>query len=475
MFFAGFTYKLRLFSPIIKKPKIMTNTLVLLCLLASCVAGFSQEKSFNLNNYKFPNYKRHELELNFNSSGSKYKSTDKYFPSSGEMEKKEYLRSSNNSNLTLGYQYDCLTRKRIDYLSSTLEGIYDYSKFKDYNVENFHSNPHILWLLNGSSKYYLTENKFFLEGLTELHISWSKTKGSMTDQTGYNSNSNYQRLSVGLGLGVGRIEKVSDLWQAYYMLEKLNKQGSFTRQMTEDDVFEFARLASRLKNKRFFDARLHKIEELKGLDSLLHQQGLITESDISYFTTLNDYWSYGNFQDRHSGMELVFKASPNYQRSYSKTNYNNNTESNSFGSNSEIELSGMYSYIKQLNLYWQQGIGAGVSYESMLDSAGTYFSDVPDNRFFTHASLVYGYFPDSRTSISGSINYRGENIYIQSQQNSKEDAWRNTILLSLSGNYYISPQLQITGSVYFNYSDKTYTSLDNFNTNYNFGLRYAIF
>lgn len=449
----------------------MKVTLAMLCVLASSVAGFSQEKSFNLNHYKFPDYKRHELELNFTSSGFNNKETSQTYLSPGEIEKKENSRINNSTNLTLGYKYDYLTRKRIDYLYTTFTGDYQYSKNNNNNHKEIRSNPSIRLNLNGSSKYYLIENKFFLEGFTDLNYNWDKLKTTATNTPDDISSDNFEDLSVGLGIGVGRIEKVSDLWQAYYMLEKLNKQGSFNRQMTEDDVFEFARLASRLKNKRFFDARLHKIEELKGLDSLLHQQGLVRESDISYFTTLNDYWSYGNFQDRQSGMELVFHASPNYARVYQKMDDIKARISN----RSTIELSGMFNYVKQLNLYWEQRIVANVSYESLLDSTGHYFYNTPDNKLFTYASLGYGYFPDSRTSISGSIRYQGYNIFIPNQQNTTDDSWVNRVYLSLSGYYYLSPQLQITGNISYSYVDRDYNTLDRSYMNYSLGLRYAIF
>lgn len=449
----------------------MRNTLVVLCFLAASLAGYSQEKSFNLNHYKFPDYKRHELELNFNTHGISSKSTHDYFSSSGEIEKRNNSTFTNTSHLTLGYQYDFLTRKRIDYLSSTLKGDFNYSKNKYDTQTEVNMRPSVQWNLYGSSKYYLIENKFFLEGFTSLNYDWDKSKRTITYSPDAISNDKFMDLSVGMGIGFGRIEKVSDLWQAYYMLEKLNKQGSFNRTMTEDDVFEFARLASKLKNKRFFDARLQKIEELTKLDSLLHQQGLITESDISYFTTLNDYWSYGNFRDRESGMELVFSALPSYDRVYQKMDEIKAVISDK----SSIDLNGILNYVKQLNLYWERRFVADVSYRTLLDSTGPYFSHTYFSKISTHASLGYGYFPDSRTSISGSINYQGGNILISNPQNTSEEPWRNTFYLILSGNYYLSPQLQITGNVSFNYSDRDYYYSDRTDINYSLGLRYAIF
>ncbi|MGE5394592.1 MAG: hypothetical protein ACM3P1_07585 [Candidatus Saccharibacteria bacterium] len=449
----------------------MRNTLTMLCILVASLTGYSQEKSFNLNHYKFPDYKRHELELNFSSWGYMNKETYNIFNSSGIMEQRDYKSSRNNSSLNFGYQYDNLTRKHIDFLTSTLSGDYQYTMSKDYSEKDVQSNPSLRWSINGFKKYYLTENKFFVEGLTDLDFSWNKSKRTLTNIPDEIHNQNYQSLSVGLGIGVGRIEKVSDLWQAYYILEKLNKQGSFNRPLEEQDVYEFAKLSSRLKNRRFFDVRLHKIEELKGLDSLLHQQGLIRESDISYFTTLNDYWNFGDFHERQSGVEFLVQASPNYRRASLKTGNDKAVVSQ----RSSIVSRAEFTYTKQLNLFWERSVGASVSYESLMDSTGNYFYDTPDDKYFTNAYLSYGYYPNSRTAIYGSISYQGDNIVILNTQNNTEDSWRNMASFHLSGNYYFSPQLQVAANVNFDYTDKNNSSLDKFNTYYNVVLRYAIF
>jgi hypothetical protein len=450
----------------------MRITLAMLCVLAASLAGFSQEKSFDLNKYKFPDYKRHELELNFRSNGSNRQETYQNYLSSGEIEKSNNSRTSNSSEITLGYHYDYLTLKRIDYLYSTFTGDYYYSKENTYNQKIVDSNPSMNASLDGSSKYYLIEDKLFLEGFTNLYYSRNKSRRTVTDQPEALSDQNFLDLSAGLGIGIGRMEKVSDLWQAYYILEKLNKQGAFTRLMTEDDVFEFARLTSQLKNKRFFDARLRKIAELTAMDSLLHQQGMMSNSDISYFTTLNDYWSYGNFYERNSGTELLFQASPNYIRSYYKMKDNKANISYQ----SSIKLRGSLTNAKQLNLYWQRSMGAGITYESLLDSAGNHLSPFPEDIITTNAYLNYGYFPNSRTYISGGINYQGMNMSILKEQDTREDLWQNSIYFNLSGSYYISPQLQISSNVSYSYFDRFSSNIkDKTDFYYALTLRYAIF
>lgn len=443
----------------------------MLCILATILTGYSQQKSINLNDYKFPDYKRHQLELNFNTSGNNRKENFEVFNTTGDLSRKEYSTSNNTSNLTLGYRYDYLTRKRTDFVYSTINGNYSYSKTNNFDPKEEVANSDFQWNLGGFRKYYFTENKLFMEGFTDLFYNLTKHKRTVTGQNDYISDQNYTNLSAGLGIGIGRIEKVSDLWQAYYILEKLNQQGSLSRQLAENDVFEFASLASRLKNKRFFDARLRKIAELKGLDSLMHQQGLINESDISYFTTLNDYWSYGNFKDRYSGKELKLRISPNYTRSYRK--YNDNDAS--IYDKSSIVSTVSFTRTKQLNLYWERRFDALVSYHLQLDTTGNQLYSEPDNKFLSGASLGYGYFPNSRTSIYCNLKYQGENIIIFDELTLEDDSWRNTASVDLTGNYYFSPQLQLTCGIAYSYVDKNYNSTNQTYLNYNLGLRYAIF
>jgi hypothetical protein len=444
----------------------------MLCILGASLVASSQDKSFDLSNYKFPDYIRHELEFNFNSNGNGQKNTSESpnYSINGVITKYDYSSFNSQSSATLDYIYNYLTRKRIDYLHTNISGNYNYSTSNDIDNKVKDSNPDFTLTLNGSRTLYLNENKFFLEGMTDVILSQDNSHQIVNNQN-YKTFADHLDLSVSLGVGTGRMEMVSDLWQAYYILEKLKQQKSLSKELTNDNVYEFAYQASRLKNKRFFDARLRKIAELQSLDSLLHQQGLIADTEISYFTTLNDYWSYGNFQDRQSGRVLKFWISPEYERQYNKTN--GNTSGLSYKTSLVSNIS--YNCTKQLNLYWERHLNASLSNETRIDTTGKAYNSYPKNKQMANVNYGYGFFPDSRTYISGNLGYTGQTLFVPNSTSEELNQWINMVYINFNGYYYLSPQLQITGSFNLNYSDKEYTISNNVSTSYNLGLRYAIF
>ena len=451
----------------------MKRSLIMLCILGTSLAASSQDKNFDLSNYKFPDYKRHELEFNFNSNGNSdnYSNNSPGNSNDGVVTKYDFSSFSSSSNASLDYNYNYLTRKRVDYLHSNISGIYNYSSNTDINNKTKESDPNFDLILNGSRTMYLNENKFFLIGTSDLSFNQNNIKRTVNNQLQTKSLSNNLDLSVGVGVGIGRMEMVSDLWQAYYILEKLKEQKSLSKEPTDDNVYEFAYQASRLKNKRFFDARLRKIAELQSLDSLLHQQGLIADTDISYFTTLNDYWSYGNFQDRQSGRVLRFWISPEYVRQYTKSNGVVPALSYKTSLISKIT----YNCTQQLNLYWERHFNVSLSNETRIDATEIAYNSYPKNSQMANVNFGYGFFPDSRTYISGYLGYTGQTLIVVNSSSEVPNIWTNSVYLNFKGYYYISPQIQITASFNLNYRDKSFNISNDIYTNYNLGLRYAIF
>jgi hypothetical protein len=450
----------------------MKQTIVTLCILGATLLVNAQDKNFDLSKYKFPDYKRHELEFNFNSSGS----SNRYYlvnPPTVNYSGSTYDSSNSNFNsyFKLGYSYENFTRKRIDHIYASFTGQYDFSK-TDYsgNITK-QSEPKMDWNFNGFRRYYITENKVFFEGLTNFQYYYSHRKSSSEANT---VSDKYQSrnltLSAGMGVGIGRIERVNDLWQGYYILEKLKQQNSLDRELAEKDIFEFAQLISKLKNKRFFDARLRKIAELQSLDSILHSQNLIEHSDISYFTTLNDYWSYGSFWERKSGRELKLQLLPEILSEYYKSN---NTVSDS-PTRANLVSKIQFDCSKQINLFWERTAHIDMINTTLLTKNGDVPDNYPNNLVGTNASFGFGYFPDSRTRIGFSGHYSGnESPYYVGENVTKN--WMNNFRLNFEANYFISPQLQITGNFSGNYWFSEHNSLKGHNTNFNLGFRYAIF
>jgi hypothetical protein len=438
------------------------------------VLGFAQDKSFDLSKYKFPDYKRHELEFKFMSYGYGDKQIDHSVHSDvngNPLSSSETSYFATNCSSNIGYQYDYLTRKRVDYLFSNFSGGYYYTKNNSYGDITRQYSPSVNFNINGSRRYYQNENKLFFEGLADLSYNYNKSKTTYSDlDNDYIYSQNYLDMSAGLGIGYGRKEKVSDLWQAYYILSKLKGQNSLDRDLNNNDIYEFATLASKLKNKRFFDYRLRSIAELQALDSLMHKQGLVKNTDIAYFTTLNDYWSYGSFPDRESGNVVRFWITPEYTKKYS-----NSSSSGSQASEKSSVISNLsFSHSKQLNLLWERNFYVLLWDEVILDRSGNYFDAYRKNTFSYKASYGYSFFPDSRTSISGNIAITGITVD-GSGTYSEIVKWQNSVQANFSAVYYISPRLQLTGNAGFAYY-KDYFVYDKKTTfNYNLGLRYAIF
>lgn len=450
----------------------MKQTIVTLCILGATLSGFTQDKNFDLTKYKFPDYKRHELEFNFNSNGNGTSRKVEYPDYLNNGTHTNYVSSSYNSltNSMLSYTYYFLSRKRIDYLNSSFSGNYNYSSSTESNNKLKDNHLSFDYALNGSRTLYLTEDKFFVEGLANLRFNQNYSRSKVNDQLQPKNRYTDMDFLVGAGIGTGRMEIVSDLWQSHFILEKLRKEKLLSKELTNENVYEFAYLSSSLKNKRFFDSRLRKIDELQSLDSLLHKQGLVNESDIGYFTLLNDYWSYGNFPQRQSGRVLKFWISPEYAKAY------NNDAPKSYNPHKTSLISNVsFDCRKQLNLYWERRVSISLSYEAVLDKSGIYYTSYQKYNLSPNLNFGFGFYPDSRTSISAYAGYSGHNQFISNTTAELPKEWINSLFINFEGYYYISPQLRLNGSFRLSYTDKGYQSSDNLYSQYNLGLSYAIF
>lgn len=434
------------------------------------VTGYAQDKNFDLSKYKFPDYKRHELEFNVNSNGSNYK---RYYeiPATSSYNASLYDNSESyfNSHLQGYYYYTNYKRNRIDWINATINGDYQFTKTE--NVGSYYKNvqPHLDTYLNAKRRNYITEDKLFWEGSTHVGVSLNKRKTYYDDRPTENSTGNYFSLNAGIGIGSGRIEHVNDLWQGYYILEKLKTQNSIKQDLKEDDIFEFSRFISKLKNKRFFDYRLRRIAELQALDSVLQKQNLIINDDITYFTTLNDYWSFPIPFDRKTGKEIGFNATPQYYHDYNKSNSYKNTSNSVY-----LESKFYFDHSKQFNLHWERNFHFDVINTVRISERDTEDLSSLKNQIATNASFDYGYFPNTRTRVQFSGNYNG-NKYTAFNGEVYDKGWMNTISMYAGVAYFISPQLQIGGSINDRHWFSSLHSTHGHQIYYNLSFRYAIF
>lgn len=441
----------------------------LVILSFACLLTHAQDKSFDLSNYKLPDIKRHSLDFNFNASGYQTGQNVKYWPDySSVPEQKNISDFDLFTNSNLAYDYYRNTRHRIVELTSSLVANIDYQNDKRSNTEVQRYQPSVKTKFSGEISLYSWNNDVFIRLEPTLHFNRSLNRQKEDGTTVVETNTNSFYIGAGLGVGKGRVEPVSDLWQSYYILKKLEEQNLLSRTLQNDDVFQLAYLASKLKNERFFDFRLRKIAEMKSIDSLMQKEGLVRKTDVAYFSTINDYWNFANVYKRFSGNELILVVRPQYTGSWSK--YLNQSDYDSQTTSVSPALG--YENSKPINLVFDRAFWLVNSYRWILSQPNDNYPNLFVN---LNAGYKLSYFPNFRTSVVGSVAYNGME-FVDDTPSGLNKGWSNGIDFDLQANYYISPQLRVSASANIQYKDKQDGFYrDVLNAYYNLSFSYAIF
>lgn len=446
----------------------------LLCLMGNGLL-FAQIKDFDLSQYKLPYLKRHSLYGSFNL-GSNYYST------------KDDLTEYTSKNLS----YDCNVLYKNYFNSTTFQGEQSVNvsySFDNRNVktisssENKSMNKSLDLNLNIMSvNRYYSDDFFYGFGITcsaNRIVYEEDYSGNNKDETTIATNG-----SLPLFIGLGRIEQVEDARLAVYILDELSTAGSLAHQPTNDEVLEFAKLISELKNERFFDGRLKKISELQQVVSFLKTHNLLVKDDIQAFAIVNDNWDYAQGPQRASGSRLTFSIAPSWD--YRKSS-NKQTNFLDYVSKTK-KLSGAigveYCYEKPVSLLWQRTlkVTTGFSFgKSTYEPSENFSVDSDVKDYFISLETGIGYYPNSRTNFNFSLS----GAYSKDFNNSDADSEGDYFLLAptIRAYYYISPQLRLTfedrlnmtwmNRDYENFvNDSKRDNIDNF---FNLKLEYSFF
>jgi hypothetical protein len=464
-------------------------------LLIPVIQLSAQLDSFDLSRYKLPEIKR--IQLDFNTSS-------------------QLIQSRDNADLSKNLNWN-------GQVQTTLSSYINKEKYQGSGSLSFHINPtnssnsnanqdnkgkglSSSFNINSGNRFFFN-NQFFVEtnfqagiGLNTASSPYSSLDGqgnliSRSDNDGALTNT---ALSADIFIGKGRIEPVEDARLAIYILQDLQKLNCLTRIPGSDEILEFSALISQLKNKRYFDSRLHKIAELKEIDQFLRGKGIIKENDIAYFAAVNDNWDYASGPVRLTGSKFYAGLTPSYllwNRLVHYYQYDNTLYRTAYNKNQDDNLQlGLawlagYQYNKPVKLYWQISYGALVVYSSSdtriidrvaIDTIKTRLKQLNPQEYFN-----IGFYPNSRTFFSGGItlmqsfntNY---DLYTPTNSWNKGTQMNNySASLNLNFYYYLSPQLRLNGTWYINsglaYDRTNSTGRNSFTQNLNIGLIYSIF
>ncbi len=452
----------------------------------------AQLDTFDLSKYKLPEIKRKQLDFNFNGTLQQQKnSADGYSSFTGNGDFSPALSTFTNKE---NYQGEGNLNLNLQPTFSN----YSYSSSSNIN-EDKSKDAQITLQLNSINRFYFKDKLFFETDLNGYLNNYTYSREyRYIDQNINNDNAQFQgNASVSVLFGKGRIEPVEDARLALYILQDLQKLNKLTRVPTNEEILEFSALISQIKNKRFFDSRLHKIAELTEVDHFLNAKGLVKDNDIAYFNAVNDNWDYSSGPARSAGSRLYIGIQPtfnlgnNLSHSYTFDNSMVLTQYlKTQTSTQDVQLGYITGYLcdKPLNLYWQVNYGGSILYTSDFvndkDQVLNSTNKSREGTFMPHEFASLGYYPNSRTFFEAGVgfsqafssfrNWSGSNSWVDG---GKEYGYSGSFNLSFY--YYISPQLRFNGGWNLNAiftDDKRISSKTHYiNQNLNCGLIYSLF
>jgi len=460
------------------KKKIITSSIF--CFFCG-VLSFNisaQEYKYDISKYYTPDIVRNELDFSFNTNNS-------FSNSKAKVDTTRTTYSTQlNGTITPDFTTYTNTRKRVSLLQINGQFIGSYNRNgATYQSSNKSSQTNNYFNLNYSNHFYNSSNQFLSLGISSnFQAEISNTTQELNSITSKGSDKTYVlNIIPTVGIGIGRTESVEDARQAIYILDDFLKKGVLTRQLNNDEIFQLSQLISRVKNKRFLDARLHLTDEITSVDSFFVSNKLLDKSGASYFTSLYDNWQYGALYSRKSGQSFEINFTPSYYWGYAK---NSPIDATSAGQLNQHYLKGIlsltYTYEKPVNLNWQHSVSTSLSGNTSFNnnrsqSGNDYYPGndiVSQQDYFNDRSVnivgsyALGFYPNTRTNLNARISQNFQFINQKSlddSSNNWDKSFRSNTNISFSAYYYLSPQLRL--SLAANLANN-YTNY--YSTNYNY-------
>ena len=377
---------------------IQRYTLHFICIFISCsLYAQTDFGSYRLDTFKLPDIHLTSLTV-FGSVYGRHTDTDRpggnfeindqsWFSPNIDLSYNRYVntpRLQSSSFLNLDQSFDI---RRV-------EGITGISKTTDLNTS----------ISTSSSNRYYTGKRFFqLSGSASFNYSYDRQEFTDSLETDIDKDKSYSiRLEPVIGIGNGRLEPVSDVAMALFILQDAADLGVDLAAVTTEDIYAFASLMAEVRNRRILDFRRMRIAELRDLYAHMLTNGWVLPDDPGFFTVLTDNWTYTNVFFRQAGKRWTYSLSPRYF--YLKNIFSplSGSERQEIGAGITID----YQKHQPVNLYRDNrrshtlslNYGHAENGSLIYGPLGDYAQLKFDN------SIGRSWYPNNRTNISGSIN-----------------------------------------------------------------------
>lgn len=402
--------------------------------------SFSQEseiKNYPLKDYVAPDikYRMFELGSRLQSSGGIYGSSDENryvndFQVNAELNFFEYINTSRYQGISdAGFRSDF----------STSNDIQD-------SIKNVSSRLSIELNYSTQSRIYFQNNVFI-----GIHGNLFYNANPLNTRSGRNTYKlQEQNFSITpyISVGKGRIQPIESARRAMDILISLKKYNRLAINPDTSMIDSLARVANRIKYKRFYDSRFKTIYQLEELDKAIQNLGLVDSVDIVYFANLNDIWNYAPTFLRGSGIRFEGGIIPDFSFSCYKQNDIDENDLNTYKQNS-YGIYGFFSFnrMRPVSYAWQSNlmIDLTIGYSDFLNKYER--DDVKTEKGsnnlkgMLNVSWQFGYFPNTRT-------YAGITPYVAFSNDYKLENKKNTFGVNTGIRfdmyYFISPRFRLS-------------------------------
>ncbi|MBI3133453.1 MAG: hypothetical protein HYZ14_02150 [Bacteroidetes bacterium] len=373
------------------------------------LASAQQPEDNYLKNYKAPDFRLRQLTVAGNGSGD------------GEVSatNKEHDFSINSS---LTYQH--LVNNQM--YQGTIRSVY--------------SNQSSFLALNGARSITFNQslsntmtNRFYFKDawFIGFHDQSSASHAYSNATTDTLPSASFVNLQIrpAVSIGYGRVEWVQFGRQAMDIEQSLSKYGRLAPSFDQAGRTALADKIAQIRNRRYYDLRLGRIDQLQALDSVLQSAGLITDADIIYFSQLQDAFLYSYYTTRLSGFRHELGVTEGLSIS-SQTGNAATLTTNSYGFYS-------FSWFVPQSYAIQHDLRASVIGGLSADDNSATVNTFP---LWLDVSYTFGFYPTTRTYLGATAN---------SGLNLVSGSLGYMYGASLNAYYYISPKFRFNASADF--------------------------
>ena len=328
--------------------------------------------------------------------------------------------NATNLSLQANYRLNTVKDRSIQNFNIRSGFLLDHVSANGISDTNFRSEQN----LNFQYRRYFSERRgLFFETNTNLNV----------DYNGNEPNDNIRgAILPGVFIGYGRLENVSTVYQAMRIHHQMQQNFDFE----QDQIFTLADALRTFDYNNKLDTRYRDIENQSQYLEEMKAMGY----DLSNFYNIANAIDAFNFE-RPDFIFNGFEAKIGFRPFVS---LNSGTSSNG-------NLSLSISHAKAINKQWH--VQNNLLYETDFDDQTLAFSN------------TINFFPSART------NFRLTNLLSRREFNGLNFTNINS---SLSGQYFVNPNMSVFASVNFSYLDNAnFGSSTRFGSN--FGFRYFIF